>query len=109
MTGETKKYDGDITLILGLAVVPQIACRKCGSCDAVIGPGATLHAASLRCKCGRWLDWLSWQATDRLIAMVTKFGKPAEPLTITKRAAESRATAAPLPSPSAHQDGTRNA
>lgn len=70
--------------IIGLAVrLVHRPCRACGGLDFIIGPGAAMHAASLRCvECNAHGGWLSKGAVTFIQMTVKKFGKPTEAVTV---------------------------
>src|SRR4051794_20820298 len=80
----SRVYGGDITSIIGVPVAAKFPCLKCSSLDAVIAEGTTLHASSVRCRCGRFIEWVSWINTDGIIAAVKLFGVPTEPIKISE-------------------------
>jgi hypothetical protein len=58
-------------------------CAVCGETAVIIGAGTGPHVAALRCRrCDRHRGWLPKTVADFLIALIARFGRPAEPITI---------------------------
>lgn len=66
----------------GLMVRLPTACR-CGETLAVVGSGSGPHAASATCTaCGTHRSWLSHLTHDFLAKLISKFGRPTEPIVL---------------------------
>lgn len=76
--------------LLGLRVWLPQACR-CGAVFAVIEAGDGPHHAGLRCACRRHRGWISGETPKFLRDVVSRFGRPTEPIEI--RAPTVRITA----------------
>lgn len=66
----------------GLVVRPPQPCR-CGCDLAVVGDGKGPHAAALRCtECDVHCGWLSHATHKFITEIVSRFGRPIEPIAI---------------------------
>jgi hypothetical protein len=68
--------------IIGLIVRLDTTCRHCGGDLARITGGKGPHAAGAVCECGRHRAWISHTTKEFLAGVVSKFGKPTEPIEI---------------------------
>jgi hypothetical protein len=76
----------------GLVVQLPESCR-CGCGLAVIGEVKGPHIASLRCanaECRAHRGWVSRQSHASITEIVTKFGRPNEPIAIRRAGANCR-------------------
>jgi hypothetical protein len=76
-----------VTDLLGLPIKLERTidgpCAVCGETAVIIGAGAGLHVALLRCACcDRHRGWLPKTVADFLIKLIEQFGRPTEPITI---------------------------
>jgi hypothetical protein len=76
-----------MTNLLGLPIKLERTidgpCALCGETAVILGAGTGPHVAALRCLgCGRHRGRLPQTVADFLIALIAKFGQPAEPITI---------------------------
>ncbi len=71
--------------IVGLAARMPLPCRQCGSISATIeSTGTGPHHGSLRCGCGQFRGWVSKATYDFVTATIKQFGKPTEPIVISR-------------------------
>jgi hypothetical protein len=68
--------------LVGLHVILPGACRHCGSHAATIGAGKAMHKAALFCECGRHGGWMSNQSFNFVSEIVSRFGRPTEPIVV---------------------------
>jgi hypothetical protein len=73
--------------LIGLAITMPEQCPRCGGHDAVIGAGRGPHKASIMCVCGRHLGWMSAATFNFIDAAVQQFGRPSEPICVTRQRA----------------------
>jgi hypothetical protein len=76
-----------MTSLIGLSIKLERTidgpCAICGETAVILGTGTAPHLAALRClSCGRHRGRLPQTVADFLIALIAKFGRPAEPITI---------------------------
>jgi hypothetical protein len=71
----------------GLAVTLPEHCPRCRGHDAVIGTARGPHKASIMCVCGRHLGWMSAATFNFINATVQQFGRPSEPICVTRQGA----------------------
>jgi hypothetical protein len=106
----------DTGQIIGLHVrldrATDVPCGVCGETAVVIGEGASLHCAS----CNRQRGSLPEAFAEFLVAVVRRFGKPTEAVTIgnstkfaqANEAALTGASLASIPRTLWHRKGTRH-
>jgi hypothetical protein len=68
--------------IVGLIVRLDTTCRTCGGDLARVTGGKGPHAAGAVCECGRHRAWISHTTHEFLAGIVSKLGKPTEPIEI---------------------------
>jgi hypothetical protein len=67
----------------GLEVIPERPCYHCRATTAVIVGSTGPHAAAAECAgCGRLRQWLARECCEFLIEVVTRFGRPSDPIRI---------------------------
>ena len=71
--------------LVGLAITLPEQCPRCRGHDAVIGAGRGPHKASIMCVCGRHLGWLSIATFNFIAETVRQFGRPSEPISVTRK------------------------
>ena len=82
--------------LLGLAVKPPKACRRCGGPVATVGAGKPPHSASLLCRsCGLHRGWVSRANCTFLTKAINNGGAPREPIVLRT----------PTPKPEPSDDG----
>src|SRR5215470_20157338 len=69
----------------GLAITLPDTCPRCSGHDAVIGTGRGPHKASIMCVCGRHLGWMSVPTFIFIAGTVRRFGRPSEPIFVTRK------------------------
>jgi hypothetical protein len=74
-------------LLAGLRIqlerTKDVPCGVCGQTLVVVGKAAVPHLASLHCAgCNRHRGWLSTTIADVLAKIISRFGRPEEPITI---------------------------
>jgi hypothetical protein len=73
--------------LVGLAITLPEQCLRCRGHDAWIGAGRGPHKASVLCACGRHLGWLSIATFNFINATVQQFGRPTEPICVSRHRA----------------------
>ena len=71
--------------LVGLAITLPEPCPRCSGHDAVIGIGRGPHKASIMCCCGRHLGWMSIATFNFVAETVQQFGRPSEPISVTRK------------------------
>lgn len=71
--------------LIGLAITMPEPCLRCSGHDAVIGAGRGPHKASIMCVCGGHLGWMSVPTFNFIAETARKFGRPSEPISITRK------------------------
>lgn len=70
--------------LIGLIVTLPDRC-KCGTHEAIVGPGAGPHLASLRCgACEAHRGWMSATSHAFLTETIKQFGRPEAPIVIKR-------------------------
>src|SRR4051794_15319813 len=77
----------DAPLLAGLRIqlerTKDVPCGVCGQTVVVVGKAAGPHVASLHCACcNRHRGSLSTTIANLLAKMISRFGRPSEPITI---------------------------
>jgi hypothetical protein len=75
----------DDTTLVGLAITLPEQCPRCHGHDAVIGTGRGPHKAAIMCVCGRHLGWMSVPTFNFIAETVRRFGRPSEPISVTRK------------------------
>jgi hypothetical protein len=83
--------------LVGLIIKLPEPCPCCKAHAAVIGAGRGPHRASILCACGRRLGWVSKLSGDFLTETIRVFGRPTEPIAISRN--RQRAAELPCPQP----------
>ena len=71
--------------LVGLAITLPEPCPQCGGHAYVIGTGRGPHKASVLCVCGRHNGWLSVPTFNFIAETVCQFGRPSEPISVTRK------------------------
>ena len=71
--------------LIGLAITLPEQCPRCNGHNAVTGAGRWPHKASLMCCCGRHLGWMSVLTFNFIAEAARKFGRPSEPISVTRK------------------------
>lgn len=71
------------TSVIGLQVLLQSECSKCGGNSATIGSSSGPHHARLLCSaCGEHRGWMYGEAYDFLGKYIDQFGPPTAPIVV---------------------------
>src|SRR5690349_11619032 len=73
--------------LVGLAITLPEQCPRCSGHNAVIGASRGPHKASIMCVCGRHLGWMSIATFNFINATVQQFGRPGEPICVSRQRA----------------------
>jgi hypothetical protein len=76
--------------LIGIAVQVERPCRHRGSTITVIVEGKGPHAAALECaNCGAFRQWLARECCVFLAEVITRYGRPTEPIRIFEQVRRS--------------------